>query len=158
MPWTLTRNQSDFPRPTINFLQVFLTHLIINPTSFKLWVNSNFNFFLWLLQLLLINFASARISGSWLSNLLPHHPPYNLEGKKHSTYKRSWRAWPTPVPFWKSWIRMLNNLRQIHYFLKTWNFSFALLLRENRGVKYHFWLQVSDFMQLMALIWKNGEY
>lgn len=42
----------DFPKRIINFLQLclFPTHLVINPTRFKLWVNSYFSFFLWLPQ------------------------------------------------------------------------------------------------------------
>ena len=37
-----------------------------------------------------------------------------------------------------------------------WNFS--PLTREDRTVKYHFWLQASCFMDLMAFIWKKRKY
>lgn len=51
-PGTLDGNWSDFPRHTANVLQLclFWTHLVINPTWFKLWVSSNFSFILCLLK------------------------------------------------------------------------------------------------------------
>lgn len=135
----------------------FLTHLVINPRRLKLWVNSNFTFFLCLLQ-----FCS-----SWILPLLTalgpcfltSFPTTFLVGKKNIQHSRGQEE-PSSLLFTfrimhkkvEQFEAKCNNSKEY----MIWNFS--PLTREDRSVKYHFWLQVSCFMDLMAHIWKKRKY
>lgn len=104
-----------------------------------------------------INFASAHSFGSLFSNHRSYHFPCGEKKTFNIVEAKRSLAHSCSLP--GLWIRKLSNLRQKCNNSKEcmiWNFS--PLTREDRTVKYHFWLQISCFMDLMTFIWKKRKY
>ena len=105
-----------------------------------------------------MNFTSARSFGSLFPNLLSYHFPCGKK-KKNIQHSRGQEG-PSSLLFT---FRIMN--KKVEQFEAKCNnskecmiWNFPPLTREDRTVKYHFWLQVSCFMDLMAFIWKKRKY
>ena len=104
-----------------------------------------------------MNFTSARSFGSLFPNLLSYHFPC---GEKKNIQHSRGQEEPSSLLFT---FRIMN--KKVEQFEAKCNnskecmiWNFPPLTREDRTVKYHFWLQVSCFMDLMAFIWKKRKY